>query len=132
MLCWEEGRSEQFVEFLPLPPLVLCELPPRPMSILHPKWSLSHIPAANSPGSDPALLSLVWTVEADTFICPGLSRVSGLPTKGGRVGIHGQPHQTHSLLTAPLRGKERAMWVSGPFLLRIHCCPCWGQAPHPM
>lgn len=96
------------------------------MSILHPKWSLSHIPAANSPGSDPALLSLVWTVEADTFICPGLSRVSGLPTKGGRVGIHGQPHQTHSSLTAPLRGKERAMWVSGPFLLRIHCCPCWG------
>lgn len=28
MLCWEEGRSEQFVAFLPLPPLVLCELPP--------------------------------------------------------------------------------------------------------
>lgn len=77
---------------------------PQPTSILHPKWSLSHIPAANSPGSDPAIFTLVWTVEADTFICPGLSRVSGLPTGGGRVGIHGQPHWTHSVAYCPAEG----------------------------
>lgn len=28
MLCWEEGQSERFVAFPPLPPSVLCALPP--------------------------------------------------------------------------------------------------------
>lgn len=106
MLCWEEGRSEQFVTFLPLPPLVLCELPPRPMSILHPKWSLSHIPAANSPGSDPALLSLVWTVEVDTFICPGLSSLR--TAHKGRQSWHPRPTPPDSLIAyCPAEGKGK-------------------------
>lgn len=41
-------------------------------------------------------------------------------------GREADPTRLTQLLTALLRGKERAMWVSGPFLLRIHCCPHWG------
>lgn len=41
-------------------------------------------------------------------------------------GREADPARLTQLLTAQLRGKERVMWVSGPFLLRIHCCPHWG------
>lgn len=76
------------------------------MSILHPKWSLSHIPAANSLGSDPALLSLVWTVEADTFICPGLSSLR--TTHEGRQSWHPRPTPPDSLIAyCPAEGKGK-------------------------
>lgn len=44
---------------------------------------------------------------------------------GREAGLASRANLTRltQLLTALPRGKERAMWVSGPFLLRIHCCP---------
>lgn len=43
----------------------------------------------------------------------------------GRVGISGQPHQTHSVANCPAEGKGRATRISGPSLIRIHCRPHW-------
>lgn len=81
----------------------LCTSPNPRVSCIpngHSHTFLLQIPLAQT------LLYSPWSGQwkQTTFICPGLSRVSGLPTGGGRVGIHGQPHQTHSVAYCPAEG----------------------------
>lgn len=97
-------------------------LPPDPRASCIPNGRpLPHIPAANSSDSDPVLLTLLRTVEADTFLCP-VAESRDYPGREAGLASRANPTRLIQLLTALLRGKERAMWVSGPFLLRIHCC----------
>lgn len=55
-----------------------------------------------------------------------LSESQDYPGRETELASMASPTRLTQLLTALLRRKERAMWVSGPFLLRIHCYLHWG------
>lgn len=88
MLCWEEGQSSSSS----LGPL--CTSPNPRVSCIpngHSHTFLLQIPLAQT------LLYSPWSGQwkQTTFICPGLSRVSGLPT--GRQSWHPRPTPPDSL-----------------------------------